>query len=364
MLMESLLICSKDYKPKKWVFVFFAAVYFAAAGWMNHDDLLAEDIVFLKRSAIQSGRTRFQGTIREFDSENLYLVTSDGRKQTINTQRIARVETADLSGRSSADRLFKSFKFEQANQAYQKAIAGEQRQWVKRELIAQQILCQSALEENEKAIGLFLALSAGKPNHRFFHVIPVTWQFRPIIDSQKKVFDKMLSGNPLEQFIAASWSLDQHSNTVAIKVLRQLAGRDDPDGMMTRVSQLAAFQVYRCEISSLSNKDLLRWRRAIEKMHRLDRAGPIWMAGNLMQNNENYLSAAAEFLKLPILYPEHYQLGAASLEAAAIALDRQGDRSAGNLVLRELANRYTTTVPGRRAMEKFPAGGSTDLEIR
>ena len=116
----------------------------------------------------------------------------------------------------------------------------------------------------------------------------------------------MLSGNPLEQFIAASWSLDQHSNTVAIKVLRQLAGRDDPDGMMTRVSQLAAFQVYRCEISSLSNKDLLRWRRAIEKMHRLDRAGPIWMAGNLMQNNENYLSAAAEFLKLPILYPEHY----------------------------------------------------------
>jgi hypothetical protein len=81
MLMESLLICSKDYKPKKWVFVFFAAVYFAAAGWMNHDDLLAEDIVFLKRSAIQSGRTRFQGTIREFDSDNLYLVT---RQETDN----------------------------------------------------------------------------------------------------------------------------------------------------------------------------------------------------------------------------------------------------------------------------------------
>lgn len=85
---------------------YFGLMFLACAS----QDLAADDLVFLKKSAIVS-RSRYIGKIEEYNAIKLTLVNPAGKKLEIDSRRISHVQTEFSSLKLKADRLFKEKKF-------------------------------------------------------------------------------------------------------------------------------------------------------------------------------------------------------------------------------------------------------------
>ena len=106
---------------------YFGLMFLACAS----QDLAADDLVFLKKSAIVS-RSRYIGKIEEYNAIKLTLVNPAGKKLEIDSRRISHVQTEFSSLKLKADRFFKEKKFGVAFEQYEKAIPNEKREWIRR----------------------------------------------------------------------------------------------------------------------------------------------------------------------------------------------------------------------------------------
>lgn len=314
-------------------------------------ELQADDLVFLKKSAIVS-RSRYTGKIEDYNAIKLTLVNPSGKKLEIDSSRISHIETEFSSQKLKADRLFKEKKFGLAFDEYEEAIPSEKREWIRREIISKQILCLSAQQKTVSAISLFLDHFSSYPNTRFLHVAPLNWD--PInltVDVQNKCAS-ILSGNPLEQLIASSWLLSGSQKGVAIKNLEKLARIKPQNEIQRRVVQWATMQLWRTRIDQSTKEDADSWKAEIQNLLIEDRVGPIIILGTLLSRLEQYDAAAIELMKIPILYPDRYLESAFALDLAADALTQNGKSKEAQLVLQELTNDYTTTTRARNRQNR------------
>ena len=326
---------------------YFGLMFLAYAS----QDLAADDLVFLKKSAIVS-RSRYIGKIEEYNAIKLTLVNPAGKKLEIDSRRISHVQTEFSSLKLKADRLFKEKKFGVAFEQYEKAIPNEKREWIRREIISKQILCLSAQQKTVSAISLFLAHFSSYPNTRFLHVAPLNWDSIDVdVEIQNKC-GSILSGNPLEQLIASSWLLSGPQKTVAIKKLEKLASIEAQNEIQRRVVHWATMQLWRTRIDQSTKEDLDSWKAEIQKLLNEDRVGPIIVLGKLLTRLEQYDAAAIELMKIPIRYPDRYLECASALDLAVEALTRNGKSKEAQLVLQELTNRYTTTTRARNRQNR------------
>ena len=85
-------------------------------------ELLADnDVVFLKKSAIVS-RSRFVGTIADYNVFKLTLVNSSGKKLEIKSARISHIQTEITASQQKAVQWFGEKKFELAFDEFAKAL--------------------------------------------------------------------------------------------------------------------------------------------------------------------------------------------------------------------------------------------------
>lgn len=313
----------------------------------NSSELLADnDLVFLKKSAIIS-RSRYVGTIADYNALKLTLVNLSGKKLEIDTVRISHIQTEFTASQQKAVQLFGEKKFELAYAEFAKALKNEKRAWVQREIVAKQVLCLSADSKTIAAIELFMSHFTAYPNTRFLHFAPINWEAKEVANDVQEKCETMLAGNPLEQLIGSSWLLSGSKKTTAINCLKIIASADPKNEIRKRIAQWSRMQLWRTSIAQAEPNEIDFWKAEIKKLSVDDRVGPILLLGQLLIRFEKHDSAAIEFMKLPILYPDRYQECAAALDFAAEALIQNGKSKEAQLVLQELANGYTTTIRAR-----------------
>ena len=218
--------------------------------------------------------------------------------------------------------------------------------------MARQVLCLAAEGKTIAAIELFMDHFTSYPNTRFLHFAPVNWEAKDVASDVQEKCETMLAGNPLEQLIGASWLLSGSKKSAAIDCLKNIASADPTNEIRKRISLWAKMQLWRTSIDEVERDEIDSWKAQINDLVVEDRVGPILLLGQLLMRFEEHDSAAIEFMRLPILYPDRHRECAAALDFAAEALMQNGKTEEAQLVLQELEKDYTTTVQARNRRKR------------
>jgi TolA-binding protein len=138
---------------------------------------------------------------------------------------------------------------------------------------------------------------------------------------------------------------------VAIQVLKQLTTDTDP-----RIALLAEAQLWRTQQVSVSLQGLKQWKGQISRLPTALRAGPYFLLAGGLNRHQHHEQAIVSWMRIPINYPQHYQLAAESLLASAKKLNQlQREPQARNLY-QEIVTRYASTVAAGQAQRWLDQG--------
>ena len=329
-------------------------VFFLALGLM-HPHLLASqekstDRVHLKSPAQGTSRSLYVGQVLDFDAENLVIRIADDRELKLDAGRVLRIETPYLPSHTRAEQLYRIHDFKGALPEYRRALETEKRPWVRSELSAKIVLALRAQNRQQEACQLFLDHFRQRPQTRFLHVAPINWRSVGLSRGEVSFFENLIQdGNPLEQLICSSWLLEGDLSREAVRRLQQLSELKAANQLVGRINRLAQLQLWRTRLSDLQNQEPLELANLISGMRSEDRAGGFFLLASAYRQLGQSDQAILQFMKIPILFPDRYQLSAEALDQAASLL-RENNRSREHLlVLRELARDYTTTAAGKAA---------------
>jgi len=320
----------------------FAAMH---AGWLT--PAAAEDIVTI---ASGRGQTKIGGRVIEYTGRELRLQLADGREKSFPAEQIVRVDTKYTTGQTEADRLFAQSKFAQALALYRKALDGEPRRWVRRQIIAQMVWCYRALGQDGLAAEAFLLLVRSDPSTPLFDCIPLAWvPAQPSVALEQTARQWLARDDlPAAVLLGASHLLSTSSRPAALTRLQRLAATAD-----RRIAQLARAQTWRAAVATADDQQLAAWRGAIDEMPEPLRAGPRFVLGRALAYKKRWEEAALEFLHVPILYTRHRHLAARCLLDAARSLEKLGRPKQAAGLYSELIESHPKTRPAAEARSRL-----------
>ncbi len=313
-----------------------------------------EDRVSLRDD--QTGEvTQFNADVVDWDARRLVILVN-GRHREIASRRVVDVVPARSESLIEADAFFASGKLPQAMQAYERALTPQLRPWVIRGIRARLLQCASGLGQPDRAISEFLRIADSNPETRYFHLIPLVWDRSSPPHMPTGIQNWLKGAGEIRALIAASWVLQQHTDE-AEAALSALKQSED-----SRIAHLATAQPWRLEIITASRDDLTRWQAAIDRMPPQLQAGPRYVAavtrkrlattGRTVEDKAN--GVLISLMRIPILYPEHYQLAAAALLESRNLMRDMGRLRESNIVHQELQRDYGYSHAAALSRQEIP----------
>lgn len=318
---------------------------------MSGASLLAEDRITYRPGGTSKPITLI-GEIIDYNGRDLTLRSSSGQPQIIAADDIVEVKTHYDKVHQEGIEAFHQAKFDLAKSKLIAAYDREPREWVDRE-IASWIVRVSMLQSDFRtAFRYFSAIIKSDPYTRHWGVAPLVWSPVNITNEiRKPLRASLISSRAEERFLAASVLLfDSVSGRLAERELNELASDPNP-----RISRLARAQLWRVSLAKQEvTENILRsWREQIDQLPESMRPGPQYLLGRGYLSLGEMRLAAAEFLKLTIIYTNHDSLTARATLEAAEAIEKTGLTSEADILYRELEVRFPTTNEAKLAREKF-----------
>jgi tetratricopeptide (TPR) repeat protein len=298
----------------------------------------AEDTVVLA-SREGRGQVRSVGQVVDFTGSGLILRRASGREERIPAERVIALESQWTEAHSEADQRFENAEFDRALELYGRALAAEQRGWVRRLILSRCVWCDRRLGRWDRAGDSFLLISEQDPATPYFHAIPLPWTTPaapPSLESRAQRW--MKSTQPAAQLLGASWLVTTPQRTAALAMLRQLTNNAQPE-----IAFLADAQSWRTRVVTATTRDAQRWRERIERMPSKLRGGPLYLRGQLLTRLGRHEEAALSLLEVAILHRQHYELAAQSLLAAGRELETMGQRDEADRLYEEITTSYAAS---------------------
>lgn len=287
------------------------------------------------------------GRILAYNGKFLTFQSLGGNPQRIETARVKKIQSSWTAKHARGNQLLADHEFEQALLAYQQAAKEETRLWVRQRILAQWVWCYQGLGQTEQAGDHFLKLVlAVDPNTLYFDAIPLSWGKQAVSPALEGHAQVWLTGSQSSsgRLLGASWLLGTAQREVAIQVLKQLTTDTD-----SRIALLAEAQLWRTQQASVSIQGLSQWKAQIARLPAGLRPGPYFLLAAALNRHQQHDQAVVCWMRIPINYPQHYQLAAESLLASARKLDQLQRQSQARNLYQEIVSRYASTVAAGQA---------------
>lgn len=320
--------------------------------------LAAEDVVTVRTPA--GSVVSRNGTVVDYSASGLRLQPAIGREVAIPAEQIVRLETPQSAAHAEAERLFAARDYGSAADKFAAAVRGEDRAWMRREILARLVHCYRALGDGDSAGRVFLQLAKGDPTAKQFAAIPLAWRADDRLSvSQRQAREWLDSpGDGAANLIGASHLLTTTEAADANAALERLATDRD-----ARVALLAEAQRWRVRRAGLVADEIARRRATVERLPAPLRAGPRFVLGETLAAAGRTDEAVAMLVCVAIERPEERPLAAASLVAAARALESSQRAEEAKLVWRELERDFGDLIrQGDRNGPRFGAPSNTEAE--
>lgn len=296
--------------------------------------LHADDVVVLETAEGEQRSVR--GEVTDWTGERLLLRQENGSEASIPGDRIVEVVSPLSASHLEGIRHRDAAEYEQALEQYRRALGEESRRWRQRQVLAEITSCQMALEQWVAAGESFLLLTESDPSTPFFDRIPLAWT--PVvgniaIDAQARRW--MTSDNPIARLLGANLLLAGAGRADAQTVLRRLTSEAD-----ARVAALALAQLWRSEVATAREQDIVGWEKRIDQMPVELRAGPYFVVGRAWAQKRKHEQAALSLLRVPLVYPHMRSLAAGATRLAAIELVKANQPEEAATLFREFLREF------------------------
>lgn len=291
------------------------------------------------------------GTIQNYLGEQLILETPNGNAKVIAADAIVEIETHYETHHRDGITDYEAGRYIEALSKFLTAYDREPRAWVKREIAAWIVRCSLRQGDRLTALHYFREITLTDPLTRHWGIAPLVWSPAEIPEQQRKAVRPLLvSSRSDERLLAASLLLfDPTSGTVAQRQLNELASDTNP-----RISRMARAQLWRVALmkNEVTPYILQSWREQIDQLPAALRPGPQYLLARGLAQSGELRMAAAEYLKLTILYTNHDALSARATLDAAEAIERTGLTREAEMLYRELLIRFPSSPETTIAREK------------
>lgn len=305
------------------------------------------DVVHLAPQDDSAGEVRIRGEILDYTGRVIRVRSTNGIERSYDAERVRAIETPWLPQQQEGQRAQQTGDFAQAVQQFRVALNKENRIWVRRRIMAEQIWCYRALDQVEPACDTFLLLVASDPNTQYFDCIPLAWLPGEGVSRQRAESWLDRKTEPAAVLLGASHLLGLGDRRArALEALRLLTGSED-----RRVAALAEAQTWRAQ-PAIKPAEADRWAAGIERMPPELRAGPYYLLGAALTRQQRWEEAALALMRLPILYPRERQLSASALLGAGQALNNLNRPDQARQVYRELLRDYGDSRPARELKQR------------
>ncbi|MBI1314161.1 hypothetical protein GC176_22935 [bacterium] len=273
---------------------------------------------------------------------------STGGEQTYPISEVAAVRYAKLPDQIEAEKLLATGRTDEAEALLKKAVDAEPRRWARREILALLTGCSLRREDFATAGSRFRQIYESDPDTRHFNLAPLTWRDQTVDALNRSTAAAWLDdSDSLSRLLGASLLLyDPEYGHRARDTMRELNRLPD-----TRIRLTAQWQERRLLISSrnVSEFDVSHWAANVERLEPPLRAGPVFLLAQARLIRQEYDLAAADFLKLPIVYDSDHPLIARASFEAGRALLRNGLRVEAARLFQETAARYPWSIAAQDA---------------
>ncbi|MGE0606019.1 MAG: tol-pal system YbgF family protein [Pirellulales bacterium] len=330
-----------------------------AAAWslcMAAPLLAQSDVVHLATGNDGRGRTILRGEILDYNGRELTLQQANGRQKLLPANRVIRIETQHTKEETAADEAFAQGRYDQAAALYELARNTDKRTWARRRIVAQTVWSLKSLGQEAAAGEQFLILTKSDADTPFFDCIPLAWLpgVSGVELEQKARRWIEQDSQPVAMLLGASHLLLSSQGAAAANRLQHLSDHEDP-----RIAMLARAQLWRRQIASTNNKQLADWRNLLDRLPESLAAGPTYLLGRALIQQQQFEDGALELLRLPILYPRERPLGARALLEAGRALERLDQMPEAARLYREAVANYpgdASAGEARDLLQAMPGG--------
>lgn len=283
----------------------------ACLGVVRGDELTVLDSKSQERSR--------KGTIVDIRGDKLTLRLPTGRESAIPLDRVVKLEASWSPLHSRADAKYEERDFDQAVTLYGKAYQQEDRDWVKRRILARVIWCYRNTNRYADACRIFARLATDDPDTPDFEAIPLAWPMKGCPNDVKAVVGKWLSPteSAAKRLMAASWLL-VNNRQQATATLREL-GKHPSE----KVRSLAVCQLWRQELLSLQISRLEWWQQHLAEMPVELRGGAYYLLGKSLAKFNRDDEATLAFMRVPMLFTDDVSLSQRCLAESAAILSAQ-----------------------------------------
>lgn len=310
----------------------------------------ASDQVYVRQKKSDTSR-QYTGQIDDWNGRYLVLTSTAGRQRKLTTASVVSVGYDRGDAQVAGQEAFSQHNWGRAIKAYEQALRSEKRDWVRRRILRDVAICHLATNRPVAAAESFERILASDPTTQYLDALPLAWSAQEPTGSLGARADEWMDGNspPSMMLLGASWQLSGAERQPSIRVLEQLARSHD-----RRLAGLAMAQLWRTQVVTAKERDFQRWQTAINEMDAPLRPGPIFVLARARARNASTPEAAViDFMRVPILYPDNYQLAAKALLEAGQLLERGQQRDEAALVYREITQQYEKTDEAALATERL-----------
>ncbi|TWT58087.1 hypothetical protein KOR42_14580 [Thalassoglobus neptunius] len=319
--------------------------------WISSSIVFAQDrVTYLPEGA--AAPITLVGEVLDSTGEELRLRPSGGIPQSIPADRVVEIETHYDPSHLKGIEFFQNDQLQEAEEAFRAALKREPREWVDRELLAW--LTRSYLREGQLTAALqsFRELVSSDPLTRHWGLAPLEWSSRQVSGGLRQAAKPLVvESRATDRLLGASLLMfDPIAGPAARAELNDLARNTNP-----RISKLARSQLWRLTLSTgeVTQNRLINWQDDIDALPVGLRAGPQFLLAKGYEQIGLPRLAAAEYLKLTILYSEHEVLTAAATLEAARLIGETGLTQEADLLYRELLARFPRSDAAKLAKNQM-----------
>jgi len=294
------------------------------------------------------GLLTLTGDILDFtDTTVLMRVRTHGEQRYAASQVVAFDVFRNEAQRLGEEHLTKG-DTDSAIDAFEQALAAEQRDWLRQEILAGLVRTHRQRGELDRASTRFVELISREPLSRQWRVAPLVWAPESISDAlRRQAKTWLVARDEAGKLLRASMLLDDPEAGASAQLeLKRLAGEAEQ-----RVRSLAAAQLWRLDLqgAGLTDIELDRRRRAIEQMPESIRGGPWYLLGQFHLRRRELEESVAAMMWLPLIHDGDEVLASRAMFDAASSLRQLNRMPQSRELFGELIDRYPWSTYAKEA---------------
>jgi hypothetical protein len=305
----------------------------------------------------KSGPVVLVGEIGNFLGDTLTIRLKASGATSVPADQILEIETYYTPLHREGLELYEQGETEKAQTAFEGALKEENRQWVKREILAWLVRCGWRRNDLLTAGHRFREIILSDPETRHWSIAPLIWAPTPIgAPLQDQARRWQVDELPAARLLGASiLLLDPIYGESARSTMDDLART--PKGPIAPVARTQLWRV-RLGNKALSESELESWRRQIDHLPVSLRGGPQFLLAKGYATRNADRDAAAEWMWLPLVYNEIEPLASRAHLEAALATGRAAGEEEYRRMLQGLIEQFPHSSEAAEAKRLLQEGRS------